>query len=173
MESRSSDRTLKPLPPDPVRHQDSAIARARISNRDDLMKIRRTIRTEIEACIRDVGGTCEIFSGCNCQLRINGEIDVTVIVGRAPRASVARRQNEWKFEYRSRRKPDILIVARVENGSSVIRDYYVLPYLFLPAGTALTISGRNYQRLEGFHSASLARFYRLCARQSVSVSAHE
>src|SRR6266567_2742902 len=26
MESRSSDRKLKPLPPDPVRHQDSAIA---------------------------------------------------------------------------------------------------------------------------------------------------
>jgi hypothetical protein len=35
----------------------------------------------------------------------------------------------------------------------------------LPAGTTLTVSGLNYQRLEGFRSNSLEPFFGLCARQ--------
>ena len=127
---------------------------ARTADRENLLNIRKTVRSEIESLVRDAGGTVEIFSGWSCQLRINGSLNVTIIVGRAAPASVARNQNEWRFEHRSLHKPDILIVARVDHGSSTVRDYYVLPYLFLPAGTALTVSGRNYKRLETFHTGS-------------------
>src|SRR4051812_19011972 len=43
MESRSSDRKLKPLPPDPLRHQDSAIAPLRVPH----LSIRNCMLREI------------------------------------------------------------------------------------------------------------------------------
>jgi DNA invertase Pin-like site-specific DNA recombinase len=138
---------------------------ARISNRENLYKIRQTICREIVAGIPAFGGTVNKPPGRNCQLQVNGELNVTVVVGRTSPGSHVRKQNYWRFGYRSQQKPDILLVARVEQGSSSVLDYYVLPFIFLPGGSWLSISGKSYRRLEGFRSRSLVPFFKLCARQ--------
>ena len=121
---------------------------------------------------RRAGGTVEGRPGNNYQLRINGELNVTVVIGRTSPAGASRNQNQWRFGYRSRHKPDLLVVARVDHGSSVVRDYFVLPFIYLPPGTWLTVSGLNYTRLEAFHSNTLAPFYDLCARQPLQAEAN-
>jgi DNA invertase Pin-like site-specific DNA recombinase len=143
---------------------------ARIATLETLRSIRKAICNEIASHVPQVGGTVEKSAGYNSQLRINGELNVTIVVGRTSPGNEARKQNAWQFGYRSLRKPDLLIVARVDQGSFCIRDYYVIPYMFLPAGTLLTISGVNYQRLEAFRSQSLAPFYALCARTPLHVA---
>ena len=138
---------------------------ARIANRENLRNLRTAICKDIVSRISRFGGTVEMPPGCNCQLRVNDELNVTVVLGRTSPSNASRKQNQWRFGYRSRRKPDILLVARVDQGSSSVRDYFVLPFAFLPAGSWLTVSGTNYQRLESFRSSSLAPFYALCARR--------
>jgi hypothetical protein len=86
---------------------------------------------------------------------------VTVVVGRS---TSARGHNNWRFGYRSKAKPDILIVARIGDGCAHVQDYFILPFIFLPRGSWLTVSGVNYLRLERFRLGTLEPFYDLCAR---------
>jgi DNA invertase Pin-like site-specific DNA recombinase len=141
------------------------------ANREHLRNLRKTLCRDIAAHIPQLGGTVTLPPGINGQLRVNGELNVTVVLGRTTPGNAFRKQNQWRFGYRSQRKPDILIVARVELGGSSVRDYYVLPFLFLPTGSWLTVSGINYLRLEPFRSVSLAPFYELCARKTLDHSA--
>jgi DNA invertase Pin-like site-specific DNA recombinase len=120
--------------------------------------LRRAICEDISARVPEFGGCVRMLSR-GCQMRINEEFTVTVVLGRTTPWQVARGQNQWRFGYRSQRKPDILIVARIDPGSSCARDYFVLPFSFLPGGSWLTVSGINYLRLEGFRSVSLKPFY--------------
>ena len=143
-----------------------------IANRENLRSIRKALCGEIVTHIRRAGGTVEMFPGCNCQLRVNGELNMTIALGRTSAAGALYGQNQWRFGYRSRQKPDLLIVARVDNASSFVRDYYVLPFIFLPAGSWLTVSGSNYKRLDGFRSNSLRRLYELCGRNLTGLPAN-
>jgi DNA invertase Pin-like site-specific DNA recombinase len=144
--------------------QEVGFTSARLANHQNLRRLRKAISQDMAIRIPELGGTVKLSPGCNSQLRINEAINATVVIGRTSCTGAARNQNHWRFGYRSRQKPDILIVARVDHGSSTVRDYYVLPILFLPAGSWLTVSGVNYRRLEGFRIQTLEPFYRLCAR---------
>src|SRR3989344_2753942 len=137
--------------------------RAYIANRTNNLKLRKVICKNITERVRQLGGTvCELRG---CQLRINEELSVAVVVCRSP---PSRRCNPWRFGYRSQRKPDILIVARIDgDGRSCVKDFFVLPFIFLPHGSWLTVSGINYQRLERFHAATLSAFCELCARKQL------
>jgi DNA invertase Pin-like site-specific DNA recombinase len=133
-----------------------------IDNRLNNMELRRKVCTQIISGVEGWGGA--VRRRRNCRLRINDELTASVVVGRqAPSSS----HNRWRFGYRSVRKPDLLIVARVEPGSQEPIDYYVLPYMLLPRGAWLTVSGINYNRLERFRYQTLDAFYPLCGRQPV------
>ena len=134
---------------------------ARNSSRENLMNIRKAVCRTIASRVPQLGGTVGVPPGWSCHLRVNGALSVSVVVGRASPASIARGQNQWRFGYRSQRKPDILIVARIDAGSTDVRDYFVLPFLFLPADAWLTVSGRNYRRLEGFRSRNALSVLRI------------
>jgi len=137
------------------------------ATRTTLRAIRKAVCVDLVSGIRRAGGTVDVPPGWSCQLLVNGELKVSIVVGRTSLSHVASNQNQWRFGYRSLRKPDILIVARIDQGSSEVRDYFVLPFVFLPAGSWLTVSGINYERLERFRSPSLDPFYALCARRSL------
>ena len=141
-----------------------------ISNRDGLRRIREGICSEVAAAIRNYGGSAQFYPQSKFLFRVNNEIDVTVALGRTAPSHSRYGHNRWRFGYRSQRKPDILIIARVDHAESSPRDYFFLPYMFLPAGTWLTVSGANYRRLKGFHAASLAPFLQLCTRRPLSSS---
>ena len=136
----------------------------RMRDRERGQNLRHAICDGIAARVPEVGGCVRMLSR-SCQMRINEEFTVAVVLGRAAPCQVSRGQNQWRFGYRSQAKPDILIVARIDPGSSCARDYFVLPFSFLPGGSWLTVSGINYLRLEGFRSISLTPFYELCARK--------
>jgi DNA invertase Pin-like site-specific DNA recombinase len=136
----------------------------RLENRASLRTIRDRICDTICGEVNRRGGTFRRRTARNCMITINDELDVLVAIGRASRSSVARHQNYWRFGYRCQKKPDLLVIARVDHGSSSVRDYYFLPFLFFPHGSWLTVSGNNYQRLELFHSLSLEPLFELCSR---------
>lgn len=137
-----------------------------VASREYSRNLRKLLCDLICEGITQVGGTARALSK-SCQLRLNEELTVTVVLGRSAPSSRSLGQNQWRFGYRSHKKPDFLIVARVDEGSEAPRDYFVLPFGFLPHGAWVTTSGVNYKRLEGFRADTLASFYALCARNQI------
>jgi DNA invertase Pin-like site-specific DNA recombinase len=145
-----------------------AYHRVGYGRRDDIRKngaTRKAIMKDVVAYVARLGGTVKAMPR-NCQLLINGELTVNVLVSRP----VPRGPGRWRFGHLSRQKPDILLVARVDKRSDSIKDYFVLPFLFMPHGSWVTISGFGTTRLDGFRSDTLTPFYRLCARQALGAS---
>ena len=131
------------------------------------LTLRQAICADISINIAKLGGFVKVTSKNQCHLLINEEIAVTIVLGRTSPVNMPRNHNNWRFCYRSERGVDVLIVARIDAGSTNVRDYFVLPFLFLPPGTFVTLSGKNYRRIESFRAASLAPFYALCARSQI------
>ena len=132
-----------------------------INNRFNNLKLRQEICRYIVSGVTACGGSVVQLRGC--QLRINNELNATVIAGRS--APSSNSDNRWRFSYRSQRKPDILIVARIEAVDVCVNDYFFLPFLYLPHGTWITVSGISYHRLERYRSPTLDPFIELCARK--------
>ena len=137
--------------------------RPMIANRTNNLKLRKEVCQDIVSRVTASGGAVVQLRGC--QLRINDELNATVIAGRTSPSSGS--SNRWRFSYRSKRKPDILVVARMEPIANCVKDYFLLPFLVLPHGTWITVSGINYERLERFRSVTLDPFIELCARKSL------
>lgn len=124
------------------------------------LNLRKSICEAIAVEVTEAGGVVSKLPG-SCQLLVNNEVVVTVVAGRSPRYE--RPQNQWRFGYRSRRRPDVLVVARVDPAGRVV-DYYILPYLFLARGAWITVSGKNYERLDSFRTETLAPLTEILAR---------
>jgi DNA invertase Pin-like site-specific DNA recombinase len=140
-----------------------AYHRVGYGRRDDIRKnaaLRKTIMRDIVTQVSRLGGTVKAMPR-NCQLLINGELTINVLISRP----VTRGPGRWRFGHLSRKKPDILLVARVDKWSDSIMDYFVLPFLFLPHRSWVTVSGFGTSRLDGFRSDTLMPFYCLCARR--------
>jgi DNA invertase Pin-like site-specific DNA recombinase len=141
-----------------------------IEGREESLALRRSVCAEITTNVLERGGSAKDLSKNQCRLLLNEELTVAVVLGRTSPVNVARNHNQWRFcYYYSALKADILVVARIDVGSSVVRDYLILPTLFLPPGRLISVSGRNYQNLEGFRATSLVPFYDLCARKQLQV----
>jgi hypothetical protein len=115
---------------------------------------------EIAAEVARRGGTTRMLER-HSHLRINEEVTVTVCIGRT---RPARPRSRWRFDYKSRKRADILVIARIDDATDTIQDYVVLPLSFLLHGNLLMISGRSYARFSDFTSKSLTPFYQLCGR---------
>jgi DNA invertase Pin-like site-specific DNA recombinase len=140
-----------------------------VIGRERLGLLRRQIVREIATHVPKYDGTVELVSSrTKCELRINNEMLVSVVLGRELQPFERYGRRQWRFAYRSKRKPDILIVARVEHAGGKILDYIILPFIFLPAGPWTMVQGVHYQRLESFRTDTLAPFYRLCARHTLA-----
>jgi hypothetical protein len=145
-----------------------AYRRVGYARRDDIRKnavTRKAIMKGVAEHVARMGGSVKALPR-NCQLLINGELTVNVLVSRP----VPRGPGRWRFGHLSRQKPDILLVVRVDKRSDSIKDYFVLPFLFMPHGSWVTVSGFGTSRLDGFRSDTLMPFYRLCARQQLGAS---
>jgi DNA invertase Pin-like site-specific DNA recombinase len=121
---------------------------------------RKAIFAAIAVEVAKRGGTTRMLER-QSHMRVNEEVTVTVCIGRT---RPARPRSRWRFDYKSRRKADILIIVRIDDSSDTIQDYVALPLLFLLHGNLLMISGRSYTRFKDFITKSLAPFYQLCGR---------
>ncbi|MCW0221516.1 MAG: recombinase family protein [Prosthecobacter sp.] len=133
-------------------------------NRLNNLEIRREMRRKIMSGVPERGGSTSV--DWKFHPRINSEFTVSVGVGRTKSSSPVG-SNEWQFGYRSNKKPDFYIIARVDKIGTTIRDYFVIPYIFLPHGAWLTVSGKNYSRLNAFRMETLDPFLDLCARDAL------
>jgi hypothetical protein len=124
---------------------------------------RKAVFAEIATEVARRGGTTRMLER-HSHLRINEEVTVTVCIGRT---RPARPRSRWRFDYKSRKRADILIIARIDDATDTIQDYVVLPLSFLLHGNLLMISGRSYARFSDFTSKSLTPFYQLCGRISL------
>lgn len=127
------------------------------------LEIRRAVSALIVKEIEKRGGIFRPIKWSSL-FTVNDEFKVAIVVARK---FAKRKYNDWRFSYKSTQKPDLLIVIRIGDKSSVY-DFYILPYCCLPNGTWLTVSGMNYARLERFRSNTLDPFFRLCARETIS-----
>lgn len=126
------------------------------------LRLKRTMCKEIQTEITRRGGTVE-FLGGSCRMLINNELIATIAMGFTPRSAS---YNWFQFTYSGRRRPDLLIVARINDDGRVF-DYYILPFPFLTRTRYITASGRAYHRLESFRSESLEPLYGLCGRAAL------
>jgi hypothetical protein len=138
-----------------------------LANRELGLKVRRNICKEVIERMPYFGGSARLPR--NSQLVVNEELTVSIVTGRLAPSNSSPDYQQWQFGYRTQRKPDILMVVRVDRGANRVLDYYFLPFSFLPGGSWLTVSGINHQRLEGFRTDSLDSFLELCARESLEV----
>ncbi len=143
-----------------------------VLSRERLRLLRKRVAREIASHVPKYGGDVEPISNrAKYELRINKEMVVSVVLGRECLPSERYGSKQWRFAYRAKqRKPDIVIVARVAHGDDEILDYFILPFIFLPAGPWKTVQGMHYQRLESFRADTLAPFYGICARHILAPS---
>ena len=121
--------------------------------------IRRNLIAEITRHITDRGGTV-YKSPHRKHVTINDQITVNIFVSHLRK----KLPNTWLFGYVSPIKPDIILAARIDEKCGPVVDYLILPYMFLPHGTWITMSNANPLRLDRFRCKTLEPFYALCAR---------
>jgi hypothetical protein len=126
--------------------------------------VRKGLIEEIKEQIAKRGGNVSV-SPWNKQLLINDEFTVNVFISRLK----TKGPRVWQFGYRSEKKPDIVLGARVDERGGPITEYYVLPFMFMPHGSWVTTSMTSGNRLGRFKCKDLNGFYDLCARTTLEV----
>lgn len=123
--------------------------------------LREQVIEEMRREISMRGGMVRLLSR-GIQLRINEQLTAMVCIART---RLGRPSSQWAFDHKARKKDDIVIVVRVNDASDIVKDYVVLPSMFTLSHQVSRISGRTYDRLEGFCLPNLVSFYNLCGRQ--------
>jgi DNA invertase Pin-like site-specific DNA recombinase len=126
--------------------------------------MRKALIEEIKEKIARRGGNVSV-SPWNKQLLINDEFTVNVFISRLK----TKGPRVWQFGYRSEKKPDIVVGARVAERGGPITEYYLLPFMLMPHGSWVTTSMTSATRLDRFRCKTLDKFYDLCARRALEV----
>jgi hypothetical protein len=126
-------------------------------------KFRKAIDNEIIENVQQRGGNVQHLPR-GFMLRINDELSVSTSVARL--ITTEHNDRRWIFGYKSRQRPDVLIVARAAEERECLRDYFLLPYLLIDRHW-LTFSDGNDARLEPFQTTSLIPLFELFAREPI------
>ena len=85
---------------------------ATVFGREKLGLLRRQVVRDIASQVPKHGGTVELISSrTKCELRVNAEMFVSVVLGRELQPFELYGRTQWRLAYRTKRKPDVLIVA--------------------------------------------------------------
>ena len=114
------------------------------------------------ACVRGAGGEVNTDSG-DGYWRINGEISVSVVIARCLSKG---KEPRWTVRLDRRRRPDLTVAVRMEQGNETIRDYYLLPGMdvFPPH---VMLREENGRFLDAYRFENLDRLAGLAARVPV------
>ena len=125
--------------------------------------LREHIIGEIESEIARRGGTVRRLPR-RSHVRINEQMTLMVCIART---RPARPTSQWVFGHASRRKDDIIIIIRIHDGTNEVKDFLVLPTMYVVDSQLPRLSGRTYERLGNFTVPNLTEFYDLCGRKSL------
>jgi DNA invertase Pin-like site-specific DNA recombinase len=127
-------------------------------------KFRTAMNQEIIEGMRSRGGGARLMPGGGYILRINEELSLATSVVRL--LTTDHNDKRWVFGYKTKKRPDILIIARVAEGQEILRDFFILPYLLIGRNW-LTFSEGDAARLEPFQMTSLAPLLDIFARAPI------
>jgi DNA invertase Pin-like site-specific DNA recombinase len=116
-------------------------------------KYRTAMNEEVIEGVRSRGGTARPLPG-GYMLRINDEISLSTSVVRL--VTTDHGDKRWLFGYKTQKRPDILILARVAEDREVLRDYFFIPYLLIGRNWITCSDGRR-SGVEPFEATSLTR----------------
>jgi hypothetical protein len=126
-------------------------------------RFRAAMNNQIVEGVCTLGGEARLSPG-GYVLRINDELTLSTSVVRL--VTTDHNDKRWRFGYKTHRRPDILIVARLAEGQEVVRDYFCLPYLLIGRNW-LTFSDGTTSNLEPFQANSLSPILQMFARVPV------
>ncbi len=123
--------------------------------------------SEVVEKLRSHGASVLIDSKTDL-LFINGEITASMIIARC--GHTATGSSRWKVRLDESLRPDITIVARMDETNSSIRDYYLLPALDM-TWERLRMAQENGIYLDAYRFPSLDYFFQLASRKTLEEAA--
>lgn len=130
-------------------------------------QFRKSIVASITDEIAKRGGVVSHDRDCS-QVCVNEELEIAVVAGCADPACG---KNQWHLRRRALAKPDILVVVRVDDRTSEIKGYIIVPLLVLPNESWLSITKLWLERMHVYRSNTLEPLFALCGRTEMSVRA--
>lgn len=126
-------------------------------------QMRFVIMSQLVARLRAFGCSVEWSSG-SPQISVNDEIVILVVVVSA-RPSCGK--NQWQVGRARGAKPDIILLARIDEGDTSARDYFLIPSLFLTNLSWLTFSEKRLREAASFRVTTLDPLVGLCVREQI------
>jgi hypothetical protein len=143
------------------------LVKPRVKNWAKNQKFRTAMNNEIIEGVQRLGGSARLLRGGSV-LTINDELSLSTSVVR--RVTTEHGDKRWIFGYKTRRRPDILIVARAAADRDALRDYFFMPYLLIGRNW-LTFSEGKESCLKPFQMASISPLLEYFARVPIGSSA--
>lgn len=123
--------------------------------------------SEIIGKLRAQGAT--VFTDTETDLHtVNDEITTSLVIARC--ASTETGALRWKVRFDESLRPDITIVARMDEGNQGIRDYYLLPSLDMTR-ERFSLAQENGFFLDAYRFSSLDYFFQLARRKPLEDAA--
>ena len=123
-------------------------------------QFRKSIVARIAEEIAKRGGVVSHDRDCS-QVSVNGELEIAVVAGCVDPACG---KNQWQVRRRALAKPDILVVVRVDDFTSEIKGYIIVPLLVLPNESWLSITKARLERMWVYRANTLEQLFSLCKR---------
>lgn len=95
------------------------------------------------------------------QVCLNEELEIAVVAGCS---NPGCGKNQWQIRRRGLAKPDILVIVRVDDWTSEIKEYIIVPLLVLPNEIWLSVTKARLERLRVYRSNTLEPLFSLCER---------
>ena len=128
-------------------------------------QFRKSVVAGIAEEIAKRGGVVTCYDSHCSQVCVNEELEIAVVAGCAdPPCGI----NQWHIRRMGLTKPDILVVVRIDDWTSEIKGYIIIPLLVLPNEGWLTITRNRLRGIEVYQSATLEPLFSLCARVELS-----
>jgi len=99
---------------------------------------------------------------------INGEISTSLVIARCSQTEAG--SSRWTVRLDEKLRPDITIVARMDETNQSIRDYYLLPSLDM-TWEKLRLAEDNGLYLDAYRFSTLDYFFRLAKRKTIEDAA--
>ncbi len=129
-------------------------------------QFRKSIVAHIAEEIAKRGGIVSHERDCS-QVCVNEELEIAVVAGCS---DAPCGKNQWHIRRRAFAKPDILVVVRVDDWTSEIEGFIIVPLLVLPNEGWLTITKARLERLEVYRSNTLESLFALCKRTKMDAA---
>lgn len=129
-------------------------------------QLRKSVLEDVAEEIATRGGVVARDRDCT-QVCVNEELEIAIVAGCSDPACG---KNQWHLRRRALSRPDILVIARVDDRTSEIKEYILVPLLLLPNESWLTITKRRLEKMSVYRLKTLDVLFSLCTRKELKAT---